>query len=107
MMPVLGEPIKRICQDQLHSNSTHSIVEITHGNVYDNDNDIIDVLGQRRDSPTSIAKPVRPTEFSLWVAFPFVTLFVMLAIALGIIYAKARINGMSLALCASNICRVE
>jgi hypothetical protein len=71
---------------------SYSIVEVTHSDVHDLENDI-GALGQRRDSPTSIAKPVRPTEFSLWMAFPFVTLFVTLAIALGVIYAKARYQG--------------
>jgi hypothetical protein len=51
------------------------------------------ILSQRRDSPKSIAKPVRPFEFSLWMAFPFLNLFIVLAISLGVVFAKARING--------------
>ncbi|KAF1847953.1 uncharacterized protein K460DRAFT_363968 [Cucurbitaria berberidis CBS 394.84] len=50
----------------------------------------------RRKTPTAIAKPVRPVEFSLWVAFPLVNLFIVLAVALGVIYMKARVNGLPL-----------
>lgn len=53
-------------------------------------------MGRRRDSPSSIAKPVRPVEFSLWVAFPFINLFVALAILLAVLYGKAHANGTSL-----------
>jgi hypothetical protein len=35
-------------------------------------------------------------EFSLWVAFLFVNLFVVLAITLGVLYGKAHVNGKSL-----------
>ena len=47
----------------------------------------------RRASPSRIAKPVRPIESSWWVALPFIASFVVLALMLGIIYGKARING--------------
>jgi hypothetical protein len=80
-------------------------VEVTHSGIHDLENDI-GVLGQRRDSPTSIAKPVRPTEFSMWMAFPFVTLFVTLAIALGVIYAKARYQGMFPAYRIASLCGI-
>jgi hypothetical protein len=56
---------------------------------------IISSVQQRRNSPSSIAKPVRPTEFSLWVALPFVGGFILLAIALGVLYDKAHANGTS------------
>jgi hypothetical protein len=55
----------------------------------------IDTVGQRRDSPGSIAKPVRPIELTLWVAFPFVSLFIVLAILLGVLFAKAEFDGTS------------
>jgi hypothetical protein len=73
--------------------SCHSILDISDTIVLNGENDIIGRLGQRRDSPTSIAKPVRPIEFSLWIAFPLVSLFVALAVVLGIIFAKARAKG--------------
>lgn len=49
----------------------------------------------RRDTPTNIAKPVRPFEFSSWVAFPLVGLFVALAIFLALIFVKAQVQGIS------------
>jgi hypothetical protein len=51
---------------------------------------------QRRDTPTDIAKPVRPIEFSLWVAGPFVSVLIALAIVLTVLFAKARIQGTML-----------
>ena len=57
---------------------------------------LIQAPGLRQNTPTEIAKPVRPTEFSLWVAVPFINLFVILAIALGVIYMKAHANGTSI-----------
>ncbi|KAH7413801.1 hypothetical protein DE146DRAFT_7430 [Phaeosphaeria sp. MPI-PUGE-AT-0046c] len=51
---------------------------------------------QRRNSPSSIAKPVRPLEFSLWVAIPFINLFVVLIVVLAILYRKAYTNGLPL-----------
>jgi len=69
----------------------NSIIEIDqHGAVDYTDGHPVS-LGIRRN--TDIAKPVRPREFSLWVAGPFVNLFIILAIALGVIYSKARVNG--------------
>ncbi|EUC44792.1 hypothetical protein COCMIDRAFT_97244 [Bipolaris oryzae ATCC 44560] len=47
---------------------------------------------QQRNTVTRIAKPVRPTEFSSWVAGPLVTTFLGLAIFLAIIFAKARLQ---------------
>jgi hypothetical protein len=76
---------------------SYSIIEVTHSDIHDSENDIIGVLEQRRDTPTSIAKPVRPIEFSLWMAFPLVALFTTLVVVLGIIFAKAHTNGMFLA----------
>lgn len=53
-------------------------------------------LSQRRTTPRDIAKPVRPVEFRLYVAIPFVTLFIALAVTLGVIYIKAQVNGLPL-----------
>jgi hypothetical protein len=72
-----------------------SLTEVTHDDTTDSEAGVISSLGARRDSPSSIAKPVRPTEFSLWVALPFVNVFVLLAVALGVIYGKAYANGTS------------
>ncbi|KAF2871297.1 hypothetical protein BDV95DRAFT_607554 [Massariosphaeria phaeospora] len=43
-----------------------------------------------------IAKPVRPVELSLPVAVPFVGLFVLLAVGLGVLFFKAELNGLPL-----------
>jgi hypothetical protein len=53
-------------------------------------------LSQRQDISREIAKPVRPKEFSLWVFIPFVGLFIGSAIALAVIFVKARANGLPL-----------
>ncbi|ENI07948.1 hypothetical protein COCC4DRAFT_130249 [Bipolaris maydis ATCC 48331] len=47
---------------------------------------------QPRNTLTDIAKPVRPTEFSFWVAGLLVTTFLALSIFLAIIFAKARLQ---------------
>lgn len=51
------------------------------------------LMNQRRNTPSDIAKPVRPTEFSLWVAFPLISLFIGLAIGLIVIFFQARMQG--------------
>jgi hypothetical protein len=71
----------------------NSIIEITHEIDVDPAIPATDTLGQRRHSPSSITEPVRPIEFTLWVAFPFVSLFVVLATLLGVLFAKAHFNG--------------
>jgi hypothetical protein len=71
----------------------HSLVELTSSEIVTAESQVSGTLGTRRDSPTSIAKPVRPIELSFWVAVPFVNLFVVLAVVLGVIYGKAHING--------------
>jgi hypothetical protein len=71
----------------------YSLVELAQSDVTAIGNQAIGTLGARRDSPTSIAKPVRPVELSFWVAVPFVNLFVALAIVLGVLYGKAHANG--------------
>jgi hypothetical protein len=53
-------------------------------------------ISQRPNSSREITKPVRPKEFSLWMSIPFVGLFVALAIALAIIFARARADGLPL-----------
>jgi hypothetical protein len=67
-----------------------SIVEIEQNHVIDYTGNQPMALGRRN---TEIAKPVRPFEFSLWAAVPFVNLFVILAVALGVIHLKASVNG--------------
>jgi hypothetical protein len=69
----------------------NSIVEIDQNDAVDYTDSHPGSLGVRRN--TNIAKPVRPLEFSLWVAGPFINLFIILSIALGVIYAKANVNG--------------
>jgi hypothetical protein len=76
-----------------HAYSFHSLIELAQTEVTTTGNRVTGTLGARRDSPTSIAKPVRPVELSFWVAVPFVNLFVALAIVLGILYGKAHANG--------------
>lgn len=51
------------------------------------------LLGQRQDTAKEIAKPVRPKEFRLLMAIPFVGLFILLAVSLAVIFIKARANG--------------
>jgi hypothetical protein len=52
------------------------------------------MLGQsRQDTPSNIAKPVRPVEFSIWTAIPLVSLFTTLVICLTIVFVKARVQG--------------
>jgi uncharacterized protein (DUF2062 family) len=41
-----------------------------------------------------IAKPVRPVEFRSFVAVPFVTLHIVLAVALAVLFFQGRSNGM-------------
>jgi hypothetical protein len=53
-------------------------------------------LAPLRNTPTSIAKPVRPLEFTLPIAVPFVSLFMALAIVLGVLFAKAHMSGTSI-----------
>lgn len=77
------------------ANLSFRLSEITHGDVTDSETGFVSSLGRRRDSPSSIAKPVRPVEFSLWVAIPFINLFVILAVLLGILYGKAHTSGTS------------
>lgn len=75
------------------TNAFYSLLDITHSDTVEDENAIHNTLGQRQNSPTSIAKPVRPIELSLWMAVPFVTLFLALAVALGVIFDKAYANG--------------
>ncbi|KAJ4373703.1 hypothetical protein N0V86_007846 [Didymella sp. IMI 355093] len=63
------------------------------------DDDIEDapqIAPARRDTLSEIAKPIRPTEFSLWVAGLVISLFLTLAIGLVIIFVKARAQGLPL-----------
>ena len=78
-----------------------SIVEIGHSPDTLSISQVPESLSLRQNTPKDIAKPVRPVEFRLWVAFPFVNLFIVLAVLLGVIYMKAYANGMSIALTCS------
>jgi hypothetical protein len=60
------------------------------------------LLAQRQDTPKDIAKPVRPLEFRLVIAIPFVGLFILLAISLAVLFIKARPNGMYTPVLASS-----
>ncbi|KAH6639043.1 hypothetical protein C7974DRAFT_125364 [Boeremia exigua] len=53
-------------------------------------------LPQCQNTVRGIAKPVRPNEFRLWTAIPFVSLFFALSITLAVIFVKARANGLPL-----------
>lgn len=80
------------------------IIEVVHVDEMESASHLSETLGPRQSMPMDIAKPVRPLEFSLWTMFPSVNLFVILAIALGVIYKKAYANGTSpviLKLCCS------
>lgn len=68
----------------------YRIVEINQGQ--DNDPPM---LHERQDtSLKEITNPVRPKALRLFMAIPFVGLFIALAISLGILFIKARLNGM-------------
>lgn len=51
---------------------------------------------QLQGAARDIAKPVRPKEFRMWTAVPFVSLFIALSIALAILFVRARANGLPL-----------
>ncbi|KAF2179852.1 hypothetical protein K469DRAFT_730476 [Zopfia rhizophila CBS 207.26] len=55
-----------------------------------------DNLPARQDSQKDIAKPVRPVEFRLLMAVPFVGLHVVLAVILGVLFIKSQPNGLPL-----------
>ncbi|KAH8731942.1 hypothetical protein GQ44DRAFT_735638 [Phaeosphaeriaceae sp. PMI808] len=98
MHKILGQKRYKLINDQMGT----SLIEFIPGDPIDTEEPIVARVGRRRDSPSSVAKPVRPVEFSLWMAVPFVNLFLILAIALGIVYGKARVNGLKL-LSSNNI----
>ncbi|CAE7185453.1 hypothetical protein HRS9139_07140 [Pyrenophora teres f. teres] len=50
----------------------------------------------RQNTLADIAKPVRPFEFSIWVAVLLVSLFTALVVTLAIIFAKAYVQGLPL-----------
>ena len=47
----------------------------------------------RQNTLADIAKPVRPFEFSMWVAALLVSLFTALVVTLAILFAKAKLQG--------------
>ncbi|KAI8933098.1 hypothetical protein NX059_009741 [Plenodomus lindquistii] len=72
------------------------IVEIDTSATSIDDDTLLPVAAQRRNTTSDIAKPVRPNEFSLWFAFPLVGSFIGLAIGLTAIFIKARAQGLPL-----------
>ncbi|KAF7568719.1 repeatdomain containing protein [Pyrenophora tritici-repentis] len=50
----------------------------------------------RQNTSAEIAKPVRPSEFSIWMAFLLVSLFTALVVTLAILFAKAKLQGLPL-----------
>ena len=68
----------------------YRIVEMNQGQ--DNDSPL---LHERQDSALKeITNPARPKALRLFMAIPFVGLFIALATSLGILFIKARLNGM-------------
>ncbi|KAH4160234.1 hypothetical protein HBI80_083250 [Parastagonospora nodorum] len=90
MNQVLAQKRYKLVSDEAGT----SILEITQDDIANYGHGAIATLGQHRDSPKSIAKPVRPKEFSLWMAFVLITFFSALVVALGVVYAKALANGL-------------
>ncbi|KAH7396348.1 hypothetical protein BKA66DRAFT_409716 [Pyrenochaeta sp. MPI-SDFR-AT-0127] len=80
----------------VHEGSKAEITEVVNAVDTEPGTQLLPTLGPPQHSPTDIAKPVRPREFSLWLAVPFVSLFLILAVALGVIYRKAHVNGLPL-----------
>ncbi|KAF2125447.1 hypothetical protein P153DRAFT_425843 [Dothidotthia symphoricarpi CBS 119687] len=76
--------------------SRTGIIELDQAPDSDNESQVPTILSQRRDTLSDIAKPVRPVEFSLWVAFPVVSLFIGLAVLLVTVFVKARLQGLPL-----------
>ena len=93
---LLGELNRKCGLQHGHANDCNRIFEIGEGPEFiGNDNGLTSAT-QRRDTPTDIAKPVRPIEFSLWVAGPFVSVLIALAIVLTVLFAKAHMQGTML-----------
>jgi hypothetical protein len=73
---LLGELNRKCGLQHSRANDCNRIFEISEGPEFiGNDNGLTSAT-QRRDTPTDIAKPVRPIEFSLWVAGPFVSVLI-------------------------------
>jgi hypothetical protein len=91
---LLGELNRKCGLQHSRANDCNRIFEISEGPEFiGNDNGLTSAT-QRRDTPTDIAKPVRPIEFSLWVAGPFVSVLIALAIVLTVLFAKAHMQGI-------------
>jgi hypothetical protein len=73
-----------------------SLFELDHDDMRSSHDTVIVGHTERRDSPKSIAEPVRPVEFRMWMACLLVAIFVALSIALGVIFGKAQSHGKSL-----------
>ncbi|RAQ98986.1 hypothetical protein DDE82_008717 [Stemphylium lycopersici] len=72
------------------------IIELGHSPEIVDDEAQLPPPAQRRNAITEIAKPIRPVEFSSWVAGLLVSSFVALSIILTIIFTKARVQGLPL-----------
>ena len=84
--------------DPLPANGRPSLVEISNNNDSDNEPRTSTISKERADIVSSIAKPVRPVEFSLWASVTLFLIFLALAISLGLFFSKAYKYGMSLLL---------
>lgn len=106
MTLALGEFGTVVVENENHADRSR-LMEIAHVDQHGPTTTSISALTQRRNSPSSIAEPVRPIEFSMWIVFPLVTLFVLLAVALGVISSKAKKNGESLRDCCDDFVPVN
>ncbi|KAF2792711.1 hypothetical protein K505DRAFT_375878 [Melanomma pulvis-pyrius CBS 109.77] len=75
----------------VHDESQTGIIEVNHAMESE-----IPLLGQCQKPPKEVAKPIRPVEFRLLIAIPFVGLFIALAILLAVLFTKARSSGLPL-----------
>ncbi|EMD67172.1 hypothetical protein COCSADRAFT_135871 [Bipolaris sorokiniana ND90Pr] len=93
------EIVKQLGQKRyklLDDGSSIGLIELGHSPIVIGSTDQSSPPAQRRDKLTDIAKPVRPFEFSLWVAGPLVSVFIALVVVLTVIFAKARLQGLPL-----------
>ncbi|KAF2025483.1 hypothetical protein EK21DRAFT_103882 [Setomelanomma holmii] len=80
----------------VHDGSGSGLVEVSGSPALNGQIQAVSPLNRRQRTTTDIAKPVRPKEFSLWMAIPFVSLFITLTITLAVVFAKARSQGLPL-----------
>ncbi|CAO2647279.1 Nn.00g082010.m01.CDS01 [Neocucurbitaria sp. VM-36] len=92
MKAILGQKRYRLVNDGTHT----GIVEVDTATSDLEDLQSPMLSHSRRETPSNIAKPIRPLEFSLWTASPLVCLFIALAICLALIFVKAEMQGLPL-----------